>query len=189
MRIVQFIENPRRRFKAFPSAIAFLDLCLLPTPVNPLHRVTKDSHGGTGIVTSHRDGVLVSAGVLMLVAYDDGITMRERSRDHRRGTEKHSYLGSQLAVAIPFFSRPGVGICGEAEGQMVDTADLADQTVDSSYINSSAGPASSRAEHVTSRVSMSENQNTSVADSFSNFASVFGALESLAASGWRLDHN
>ena len=108
-------------------------------------------------------------------------------RNHRRCAKEHCRLGSQVTVAIFKASCPNVGICRKTKGQMVHANDLADQAVDSANIDSSASRAGSRVKYVTSCVSMSENQNTPVADRLGNLVSVFRALVRLSAAGWCFD--
>ena len=70
---------------------------------------------------------------------------------------------------------------------MVGGSDLADQTVDRANIDASLNSTGSRRKDVARCMGMGENQNTPVADLPRDFASVFRALESLTASGWRFD--
>ena len=105
MRKIQLLEGMRLTREPVPvagdagaDARAFLEYLL--------HRIAKYPQPCSMRLQSHDDGVLFAARILMFVADDDTMTLRQRGDNHRISLQECRDAQRQLRISVLMLSNP-----------------------------------------------------------------------------------
>ena len=113
MRKIQLLEGMRLTRKPVPiaghagaHARTFLEYLL--------HRIAKYPQPGSMRLQSHDDGVLFAARILMFVADDDTMTLRQRGDNNRLSLQECRDAQRQFHISVLVLSNPRGNVGGKA---------------------------------------------------------------------------
>lgn len=92
----------------------------------------------------------------MLIADDDGVPLRERSRDHGMVVHQSGDLDRQLGVTVLTLPDPGCRIGRQPKTGMVGRRDLRDDAVDGADLDARPGARRAVREHGTGGMGMGQ---------------------------------
>ena len=78
-----------------------------------LHGIAKYTQPGSMRLQSHNDGVLFAARILMFVADDDTMTLRQRGDNHRISLQECRNAQRQLRISVLMLSNPRGNVGGK----------------------------------------------------------------------------
>jgi hypothetical protein len=110
------------------------------------------------VLKRHDNGVLLAAGILMLVANYDPMPLGERSHNHRMAPQERGDTEREFSISILALANPGRHISRKPEPGMISGRDMRNHAVDGADFDAGANALCALGEDGTGSVRMRQDE-------------------------------
>src|SRR5260370_34619637 len=154
-----------------------------------LHRIAEYAKPCALAVQRHDYGMLLATRILMLVADDDAMAVRQRGDNHRIALQERGDAQREFRMSIPSLADPRGDVGRKPEPSVVGAGNVRNDAIDGADFDAGTDTLRAVREHGTGGMRMRKDEEPVRPVYDGNFARVIRALESLAAPPGRFDDN